>query len=46
VDRTDPAPANWRYRKKIIDTEMGKMLRDEDKPLLEHRGHGSAKKKS
>ncbi len=45
-DRTDPDPANWRYRKKIIDTEMDKVLRDEDKPLLEHRGPGRAKKKS
>ena len=34
-----------RYRKLIIDTETGEVLRDEDKPLDEHRGHGSARNK-
>ncbi len=33
---------NDRYRKRITDAE-GKILRDEDKPLSLHRGHGSAK---
>ena len=34
-----------RYQKRIIDGETGEVLRDEDKPLSEHRGHGSARKK-
>jgi hypothetical protein len=34
-----------RYQKRIIDSETGKVLRDEDKPLDQHRDHGSARKK-
>ncbi len=44
VDRTDPDPARWRYHKKIIDVESGEVLRDEDKLLSDHHGHGSAKR--
>ncbi len=33
---------NDRYRKRITDAE-GTILRDDDKPLSLHRGHGSAK---
>ena len=34
-----------RYRKLIVDSETGEVLRDEDKPLPEHRDHGSARRK-
>lgn len=38
-------PAKDRYRKRIVDTETGEVLRNEDKPLSEHQGHGSAKRR-
>jgi len=34
---------NDRYRKLIIDGETGEIIRDDDKPLSEHRDHGSAR---
>jgi hypothetical protein len=36
---------NNRYQKRIIDGETGAILRDDDKPLSEHRDHGSARRK-
>lgn len=33
-----------RYIKKVHDPETGEVLRDVDKPLTDHRGHGSAKR--
>jgi len=34
---------NDRYRKLIVDPLTGAVIRDVDKPLSQHRGHGSAK---
>ncbi len=34
------------YRETITDPETGKVIRHEEHQLSEHRGHGSAKKKS
>lgn len=31
------------YRERVIDPETGEMLRDSEKPLSQHRGHGSAR---
>lgn len=36
---------NNRYRKKVWDPKTGQILREADKPLTEHRGHGSAEDK-
>jgi hypothetical protein len=36
---------NNRYQKRIIDGETGAILRDDDKPLSEHRDPGSARRK-
>jgi hypothetical protein len=31
-----------RYRERVVDFHTGELLHDEDHPLSEHRGHGSA----
>jgi hypothetical protein len=36
---------NNRYRKRVRDPETGEVLRDVDKPLTEHVGHGDARPK-
>lgn len=36
---------NNRYRKLVTDPETGEVLRDVDKPLTEHTGHGDARRK-
>jgi hypothetical protein len=36
---------NNRYRKLVTDPETGEVLRDVDKPLNEHSGHGDARRK-
>lgn len=33
------------YRKLVIDADTGALIRDEDKPLADHHGHGSARPK-
>jgi hypothetical protein len=43
ADRRDPDPANWRWRKRVVDHETGAVLWDAGEPLSEHQGHGSAK---
>ncbi len=44
LEQTVDREAN-RYRKVVIDPDTGRVLRSVDKPLDEHRGHGSAKRK-
>lgn len=39
IDRRDN-----RYRKKVVDEQTGAVLRDDDKPLTEHQGFGSARR--
>jgi uncharacterized protein (DUF1697 family) len=36
---------NNRYRKLVTDPETGEVVRDVDKPLTEHAGHGDARRK-
>ena len=37
---------NNRYRKRVVDPQTGRVLRDVDEPLTDPRGFGSAKKKA
>jgi len=37
---------NNRYRKRVVDSQTGEILRDVDHPLTDHQGYGSAKKKA
>jgi hypothetical protein len=41
VDKSDPT--NKRYRKRIVDSVTGEVLRDDDEPLKEHTGRAPAK---
>lgn len=34
---------NKKYKKKVIDAKTGKILKDQEQSLIDHRGYGSAK---
>jgi hypothetical protein len=43
ADRRSSDPADWRWRKRVLDHETGDVLWDADEPLSGHKGHGSAR---
>ncbi len=45
LERVIDRAKNW-YKKLITDPETGKVVHRCEEPLTDHRGHGSAKKKS
>jgi hypothetical protein len=45
LERVIDRAKNW-YKKLITDPETGKVVHHCEEPLTDHRGHGSAKKKS
>ena len=34
---------NNKYKKKVIDVKTGKILKDQEQSLTDHKGYGSAK---